>query len=172
MIAATSRQLAERQSRQHRIAPVACLEALVGAHPAALRKFYATGTPTDSTALNGPVDGQLLGLEAFTEVFMLTRPLVPLANTLSPWKGKCFESGGTSGRDRVWRWTPWRFRCEVVPSLLDGCPTLALRYAELGNPWPLAGAVNELRTVSTGIAIGPVYGQDQRPIAWYGLRLV
>ncbi|MEM9692830.1 MAG: hypothetical protein AAGA56_09820 [Myxococcota bacterium] len=148
---------------------------LIGAHPEALRDMYRMGRPTDTTALGGERDGYMLAYEPIAAIFSVTRPLVRALAETGLWRGKHFESGGTSGRDRMLGRRPFRFRCEVAPSALDGAPTLLMRYDNLGNPWPLGRYAGELRTLNDAVAIGPSVvktGNGRHSVqGWWGLVL-
>ena len=54
---------------------------------------------------------------------------------------------------------------------VDGEAALVLRYD--GQPWPLRGIHDELRTVADGVAFGPVVlgtSERRRVIGWFGLE--
>jgi hypothetical protein len=159
------------------MAAVPNLEALVGAHPLAIRDIYLAARPTDPTTLGGEVGGRVLAVEPFADTFVATRPLVKLLSATllaraGAWQGKSFESGGTAGRDRLFGQRAFRFRCEVAPSRVDGGPALVLSYDGHGNPWPISRASAELRTFgdATPIAIGPAF-MGRRLLFWWGLRV-
>ncbi|RLB60409.1 MAG: hypothetical protein DRI90_13780 [Deltaproteobacteria bacterium] len=160
-------------SGRRAMAPITSLESLVGAHPDALRDIYGAGSAADPSELQGQPRGLLLGVELLAPVYALTRPLVrTVAHHLLPWRGKVFESGGTAGLNRVFRWRLFRFHCEVADSELDGRPTLVLRYDGLENPWPISRVVDELRLVGDGVAIGPVsviIRSAPKLLGWWGL---
>jgi hypothetical protein len=172
-MATTTPSSNERRSGSPRVTKVESLATLVGAHPDALRDLYAAGDPTDATALGGLRRGLLLTVEPLEGAFVLTRPLVRAFSRLGLFAGKTFESGGTAGQDRFAGGDRFRFRCELGPSLLDGKPTLVMRYDELGNPWPISACVDELRTIgNVGIgltALSP--GRHARVAFWWGLEL-
>jgi hypothetical protein len=161
-----------RKPRERAMAAVPSLEMLVGAHPAALRDLYLASRPADPTALGSDVAGKLLAVEPFADTFVATRPLVKLVARMGAWQGKSFESGGTSGRDRVLGQPVFRFRCEVTESKLDGEPTLVLGYHGLGNPWPISRARAELRVFGEddAVALGPAW-MGKRLLFWWGLDL-
>jgi len=166
-----------QRSRRRVIARVQSLDALVGAHPDALRDIYEVGSPADPAALGAAPRGRLLAVQSLTPIFALTRPLVrTVAHHLLPWRGKRFESGGTAGRNQLLRWQLFRFHCEVGASDLDGQPTLVLRYDGLGNPWPISQVVDELRQVGDGITIGPaslqIGGSSPHLLGWWGLTTI
>ncbi len=170
----SARQRPGRAQRVRTMASVRSLDQLIGAHPAALRDIYCAGQPADASSLSAP-QGRLLGLEPFTGTFMLTRPLVSFfSRHLLPWKGKLFDEGGNSGANDVLGQRIFRFRTETGPSDLDGKPTLFLRYDGQGNPWPVGGIVDELRTVGEGVHIGPASVQTARGapklLFWWGLQ--
>lgn len=165
---------AEARTRKPRAGvTVTSLDALVGAHPDALRDFYEQGRPCDPARV-GRAEGLVLGVAGLAEAHAATGPLVrAVARHFSLWKGKAFESGGTSGANVFLGRRALRFRSEVAPSLLDGQPTLALRYDGLDNPWPASRLADELREVGPGVVLGPLLwlGGDGRaqPVVWWGL---
>lgn len=152
------------------------LSILVGGHPAALRQIYAGGRPTDPSELGDAPRGRVLAIEPVSSLFFLLRPLVQaLASDALPWRGKVFDHGGNSGQNVVFGKRVLRFSADVGPSVIDDLPTLVLSYDRpaFGNPWPVRAIVDELRTVSGGAAMGPVYvalGQRKRVLAWWGLE--
>lgn len=162
------------RSRAPQMARIESLGSLVGAHPDALRDYFASGAASDSTELRGALRGRVLGFDALSEAHVLTRPLVrALSRHLMPWQGKLFESGGTAGADRVFGLALLRFRCEVEPSLLDDRPALVLHYDDLDNPWPFDRLRAELRRVGDGIHIGPALAETAagpRTLLWWGLQ--
>ena len=175
MTPATDR-LDPRSARARHMAHVESLDALIGAHPDALRDHYFTGTATDPTELSriGDVPGRLLALEPLSPAFVLTRSLVrALGNHSVLWRGKTFESGGTAGADQVLGGVRVRFRCEVDASRLDEETALVFHYDDLGNGWPWSRTYWELRDIAKGIAIGPIFFETAtgpRLFFWYGLR--
>jgi hypothetical protein len=165
---------APRTERARHMARVESLDALLAAHPDALRDYFLAGAPTDSTALAGERPGLILAVEPLSGAYLVTRPLVrALGRQRLLWQGKRFESGGTAGQDRVLGASSVRFRCEVESSLLDDEPALVLRYDDLGNSWPFTRMRLELRDVSSGVAIGPAYYEGAagpRLLFWWGLE--
>lgn len=169
--AAPQERSATKRARARLFARVQSLDSLIAAHPDALRDIYGSGKPADSSTLD-EVRGRLLTITRFASTYNLTRPIVKtLATRLLPWRGKVFESGGTSGTNRVLSWNAFRFRCQAADSLVDGEPTLALSYDGLGNPWPVSRIVDELRVVGEGVAIGPAFYMAAEPqlIFWWGV---
>ena len=162
----------KKGSRVRTIAAVKRLEDLVTAHPDALREIYASGKPADPTTFHGFVPGRLLTVESLslTSVYMLARPAMRLTSRVMPWQGKRFESG-TFGTDVVLGRDALRFRCELGASRIDGDPTLVMAYEGLGNPWPFARGLDELRKVGETVAIGPGFFAGERVDVWYGLEL-
>lgn len=155
------------------MATITALDTLVGAHPVALGDLYATGTPADTFTL-GDARGSILAFEASASTHAALRPLVVgLSRHLSPWRGKSFESGGTLGSNLLFGKRLAAFRGDVAPSLLDGEPTLRMRYDGLGLHWPFNRMLDELRQISPGVAIGPLLwrtGADSAtPLLWWGL---
>ncbi len=154
---------------------VTSLRSLVGAHPAALRRMFGTGRPTDPAELGDAPRGLLLAFSPGADLFLLTRPLVRVLASAIPWRGKTFDHGGNSGQNVVLGQKLGRFQAEVGPSEIDGRPALALTYDAPAhdNRWPLRRVRDELRTVGTGIAIGPaivpVMGSPF-PLFWFGLE--
>jgi hypothetical protein len=151
------------------------LEELVAAHPDALRDIYRAARPADPLLYAGVSRGRLFAVEPFGGAYMLTRPLVrALSRRLPVWRGKVFESGGTSGSNLLFAQRAFRFRCELAPSELDGAPTLALRYEDLDNPWPVRGVVDEMREIGDGaagaLALGVTLRSRGRPLLWWGLE--
>ncbi len=121
--------------------------------------------------------GRLLALEPLQAGFLLLRPVVrALGGELSPWRGKMFDHGGNSGQNLVFGRRVTRFRALVAPSYVDGQPALQLRYDEpaFGNPWPVRNLVDELRTLSDGVAMGPILfasaNGERHVVAWFGLE--
>ncbi len=171
----TQSKAAERHKRSRKVrtlARVQSLESLVGAHPDALRDIYAAGEPVATASLDGLVEARLLAFEPLVGAFMLTRPLVQLYSRITPWKGKVFEPGGAAGADKVARFTPHRFRCEVGPSLIDGKPTLIFQYDQPENPWLMRKRLDELRTAGDQFAVGPIFGLSaSKPTLWWGVKL-
>ncbi|WP_437488629.1 hypothetical protein WME75_09125 [Sorangium sp. So ce1014] len=163
---------------RHRFTQVTSLDSLIGAHPDALRQIYGTGTPADPAELGDAPRGRLLALQPTAGVHLATRPLIrALASSWMPWKGNEFDHGGNSGTNVVLGSKVCRFKAQLVPSELDGEPTLALTYGEkaFGNPWPVSAFKDELRTVSTGVAIGPVllkWHERWHVVLWFGLTRV
>lgn len=151
----------------------ASLDALIGVHPAALRDLYSAGAPADPERLGTAPAGRLLAVEGLEAVHLLTRPvIVAIARSLLPWRGKSFDPNGMGGRNRVWDRSVLAFHCDNGPSELDGRPTLFLRYDGLGHPWPLSRIVDELRSVSEGVAIGPAslrLVRGSKVLFWWGL---
>ena len=107
---------------------------------------------------------------------MLLRPVMrALATDALPWRGKTFDHGGNSGVNVVFGKGLFRFHAEVGPSSVDGAPTLILRYGEPSykNPWPVRAIVDELRSVGSGVAIGPAFftNKGERSLMlWFGLQ--
>jgi hypothetical protein len=157
--------------RARAIATVTSLEQLVGAHPDAIADVYRAGAPADPSRIaNGR--GRLLAVTGLAAAHVATRPLVvAVAKHLSPWRGKAFESGGTTGTDIVLGRKMFRFHSEVAASSFDSEPTLIIRYDGLGNPWPLDRMILELRTIAEGIAVGPAFWRASSfaPALWWGL---
>ena len=130
----------EAQGGRRPSAQVTSLSSLIGAHPDSLRSIYAAGRPADPAELGDSPRGRVLSFGAGARVFMAMRPVLQaLATDAFPWKGKVFDHGGNSGQNVVFGRRAFRFHAEVEPSLLDGEPTLALRYSDAAykNPWPL-----------------------------------
>lgn len=152
------------------------LRELVGAHPDSLRALYGAGRPTDPADLGEAPTGRLLGFGAGSQFFLAVRPLVrALAGDLLPWEGKAFDHGGNGGSNVVLGRHVGRFRAEAGQSVLDGRPTLVLRYDEpaFHNAWPLRTVFDELRTVSPGVALGPAFvpmAGAPRLLLWFGLE--
>jgi hypothetical protein len=163
--------------RRSIVTQVSSLAELVGAHPEALRKIYGAAKAADPAELGAaPLRGRLLALEPTEPVFMLFRPVVELlAREWMPWKGKEFEPDGGSGTNIVLGRRALRFRAEIEPSEIDGAPTLALTYDDPAtrNPWPIRAVRDELRTVASGVAIGPAFLEwrgRRIPLLWFGLE--
>lgn len=173
-----SEKQSETSGGRRVLTQVTSLDILVGAHPDAMRHFYALGKPTDPAELGDAPRGRLLALEPTAQVYMATRPfLAALASDWLPWKGKEFDHGGNSGMNLVFGKKVCRFRAHLLESEVDGKPTLALTYKEKSfqNPWPVRAMKGELRTVGAGIAIGPVlveWGGRQHLVLWFGLERV
>lgn len=151
---------------------VGSLDALVGSHPGALRKIYASGRPADPAELGERPRGRVLAIEPLQSVFLMVRPIVrALASDLLPWQGKVFDHGGNSGQNRVFGKQVLRFHAALEPSAIDGKPTLALRYDDpaFKNPWPVSAVVDELRSIGDGLAIGPALMRGQL-LLWWGLQ--
>ena len=157
------------------VTQVTSLDALVGAHPDALRSIYKAGRVTDPVELGDAPRGALLSFSERNELFLLTRPLLrALDQGILPWKGKTFDHGGSSGQNLLFGKPVLRFHAEAGPSALDSRPSLVLRYDTPGhdNPWPFGSMVEELRTVGQGIAIGPTMiamGGGAAVLLWFGL---
>ena len=152
------------------------IDELVGKSPAELRALYGSGQPADPSALGSAPKGRLLALESPERVHRLVRPALELVSKrLLPWKGKSFDLGGGTGRNRVFGFEAVGFVSERGASELDGAPTLFLRYDDpsLRNPWPLNCIVDELRAVEEGVAVGPaslrVMGKSVL-LFWWGLE--
>lgn len=167
-------QAAGPQPAMGSLGRVPALASLVGAHPLALADLYATGIVPAAELLAGDRVGKVLGVSS-GEAHMLVRPVVELLGRLPPlWRGKSFASDARAGRNLLGPWRPLPFRAEVGPSLLDGAPTLQLRYDGLGNPWPLSLVVDELRQIDRTVAIGPFClrtGSELARLGWWGLEL-
>jgi hypothetical protein len=167
---------AEKTAPGRVIATVRSLAELVGAHPDALRTIYERGRPADPADLGDAPRGRVLALGAGTEAFMLLRPVLrALATDALPWRGKTFDHGGNSGVNVVFGKKVFRFHTEVGPSEVDGAPTLVLRYGEPSykNPWPIRAIVDELRSVGSGVAMGPAYFTNKGErylVLWFGLQ--
>lgn len=162
---------AARSPKARTMATITSLEALVGAHPDALADFFASGAPCDPSTL-GTRRGRLLAVAALGPMHAASRPLlVALATRLTPWTGKAFESGGTSGSNVVFGHRRARFHAQIAPSNLDGEPSLVMRYDGLKNPWPLPELVEELREVGPGVALGPLLWRGSHVLLWWGLEL-
>ena len=157
------------------VTQVESLSVLVGAHPDALLKIYARASATDPAELGDAPRGRILALVPGADLFLVTRPLLrALATDLLPWRGKAFDHGGNSGRNVVLGQKLLRFRAEVAPSVIDGRPSLVLDYGAHHHAWPLRAFRDELRTVGSGIAIGPavfVGSGAPRPLFWFGLEI-
>src|SRR6185369_12478684 len=142
----------------------------------ALREIYRGGKAADPVELGDAPRGRILALDPMAHVFMLTRRLVGLlASGWLPWDGKEFDHAGNSGINLVQGKRLFPFRTEVVPSQIDGEPTLSLSYQDeaFKNPWPLTAFRDELRTVASGISIGPMlvaWRGQQIPLLWFGLE--
>jgi hypothetical protein len=158
------------------LANVRTLSELVGAHPDALRTIYGRGRPADPADLGDMPRGRILALGPGAEAFMLLRPIVrALATDALPWRGKTFDHGGNSGVNVVFGKDLFRFHTEVGPSSIDGEPTLVLRYGEPSykNPWPVRAIIDELRSVGSGVAIGPAFFTnkgERHLMLWFGLQ--
>lgn len=130
--------------------------------------------PTTMKLSAGLADGTFLTFEPLRGAYLLTRPATQLLSRyMLGWRGKVFESGGTSGANLIFGRKLFRFHCEVEASRLDGQPTLTLRYDKLGNPWPVRNIVDELRRVGDHVCIGPASLQldgDQHLLFWWGLQ--
>ncbi|WP_437612876.1 hypothetical protein WMF20_10450 [Sorangium sp. So ce834] len=160
------------------ITQVSSLDSLIGAHPDALRQIYRAGKPADPAELGDAPRGRLLTLQPTAGVHLAVRPLIrALASDWMPWRGTEFDHGGNSGTNLVRESKVCRFKAQLVPSELDGEPTLALTYGEkaFGNPWPVSALKDELRTPSPGLAIGPVllkWHERWHVVLWFGLTRV
>src|SRR5258705_12704931 len=76
------------------------LHDVVGAHPDALAKIYASGRPTDPVELGDAPRGRMLALEPAGDLFIVARSLVRALETDAlPWRGKVFDHGGNSGKN-------------------------------------------------------------------------
>ncbi|WP_437946033.1 hypothetical protein WME98_35120 [Sorangium sp. So ce296] len=173
-----SEQNAGAAAGRRLITQVSSLDSLIGAHPDALRQIYRAGKPADPAELGDAPRGRLLSLQPTAGVHLAVRPLIrALASDWMPWKGNEFDHGGNSGTNRVRGSKVCRFKAQLVPSELDGEPTLALTYGEkaFGNPWPVSALKDELRTPSPGLAIGPVllqWHERWHVVLWFGLTRV
>ncbi|KYF86485.1 hypothetical protein BE20_28935 [Sorangium cellulosum] len=173
-----SEQNAGAAAGRRLITQVSSLDSLIGAHPDALRQIYRAGKPADPAELGDAPRGRLLSLQPTAGVHLAVRPLIrALASDWMPWKGNEFDHGGNSGTNRVRGSNVCRFKAQLVPSELDGEPTLALTYGEkaFGNPWPVSALKDELRTPSPGLAIGPVllqWHERWHVVLWFGLTRV
>ncbi|WP_437337082.1 hypothetical protein [Sorangium sp. So ce394] len=173
-----SEQNAGAAAGRRLITQVSSLDSLIGAHPDALRQIYRAGKPADPAELGDAPRGRLLSLQPTAGVHLAVRPLIrALASDWMPWKGNEFDHGGNSGTNRVRGSKVCRFKAQLVPSELDGGPTLALTYGEkaFGNPWPVSALKDELRTPSPGLAIGPVllqWHERWHVVLWFGLTRV
>ncbi|WP_437735997.1 hypothetical protein [Sorangium sp. So ce1335] len=173
-----SEQHAEAAGARRGLTQVTSLDSLLGAHPDALRQIYGAGKPADPAELGDAPRGRLLALQPTAGVHLATRPLMKaLASRWMPWKGNEFDHGGNSGTNLVFGSKVWRFKAQLLPSELDGAPTLALTYGEraFGNPWPVSALKDELRTVAPGVALGPMLlkWQDRwHHVLWFGLTRV
>ena len=161
----------------HRVlTQVSSLRSLVGAHPDALRKLFASGRPADPAELGDAPQGYLLAMARGGDVFLALRPFLRgLAAGVLPWQGKTFDHGGNSGQNVVLGRRLLRFQAEVGPSQIDGLPALVLTYDAPAheNPWPLRLIRDELRAVGPGVAIGPAVaplGGAPLPLLWFGLE--
>jgi hypothetical protein len=160
------------------VTQVSSLSEVVGAHPEALRKIYQTGRPADPAELGSAPRGRILAIDPMEPAYMLTRPLVELlARDWMPWKGKEFELGGNEGANILLGRRVARFRTEIAPSDIDGQLTLSLSYADpaFKNPWPVSAIRDELRTIASGVAIGPAFFESRGrrvPWLWFGLERV
>jgi hypothetical protein len=172
----TNTEKTARMSAGRSAPKVASLAELVGAHPDALRSIYERGVPADPADLGEAPRGRVLGLGPGADAYMLIRPVVrALATDALPWKGKTFDHGGNSGVNVVFGKDVFRFHTEVGPSYVDGAPTLVLRYGEPSykNPWPVRAVVDELRSVSSGVAMGPAFFTNKGErflVLWFGLE--
>jgi hypothetical protein len=152
------------------------LSELVGAHPNALRLFYEAGRVADPAVFGASPRGRILALEAGQDIFLVLRRLFQIADTdRSPWQGKVFEPSGSAGQNVVFGRRTASFRVEHADSVIDGKPTLLLRYDDPAdkNPWPIRAIRDELRSVGQGLAIGPflfVQGPTSRVVGWWGLE--
>lgn len=162
----------ERAPRKTRIATtVTSLDALVGAHPAALRSIFEKSEAANVEALVGGPEGRLHGRLLSTipteGAHMLLRPLIQLVSTtLVPWDGVVFDHGGNAGVNIVFGKKSGRFRAERQASWLDGAPCLALEYP--GASW----LRDELRSVGEGLALGLTFVSvrgSRSPVVWFGL---
>ncbi|MSP23723.1 MAG: hypothetical protein EXR75_00880 [Myxococcales bacterium] len=162
---------------------VPSLDALVGAHPDALRDLFDTGRMADATELATVADttklaeaaGRVLAFEGLANVHALTGSFVrAIANHLVPWRGGAFDAGGTTGRHLLFGRSATRFRCEPEPSNLDGRTALVFRHDGVGNLWPATSFVCELRRVDEGVLIGPGFrraSKDKLALAfWWGIE--
>lgn len=158
------------------VTQVNALEALVGAHPDALRAIFRNGRPSDPAELGDAPRGALLSFSERNELFLVTRPLLRfLDRGVLPWKGKTFDHGGNSGQNLVFGKPLLRFHAEIGPSAIDGKHALILRYdtPAHNNPWPIGSMVEELRTIGPGVAIGPALismGGGAAVLFWFGLE--
>lgn len=175
----TQSEQSARPSAGHRhVTRATSLDSLVGAHPATLRQFYEAGKPADPAELGDLPRGRLLALQPTAGIHLATRPLITaLASRWMPWKGNEFDHGGNSGTNVVFGSRVCRFKAQLLPSELDGEPTLALTYGEraFGNPWPVSAIKDELRTVEAGLAIGPMllkWHERWHAVLWFGLTRV
>lgn len=155
------------------VTQVDALSVLVGAHPDALDKIYRQARATDPAELGDAPRGRVLAFERGADLYLITRPLVrALATDLLPWRGKVFDHGGNSGQNVVLGKKVLRFHAEIAASAIDGRPALVLDYAAHPNPWPVRALRDELRTVGSGIAIGPALASgSSRPLFWFGLEI-
>jgi hypothetical protein len=154
-------------------APISSLRSLIGAHPDALARLFASARPADPADLGEAPRGYLLAPARGGDVFLALRPFLRvLAAGVLPWRGKTFDHGGNSGQNVVLGKRVLRFQAEVGPSRLDARPALVLSYdlPAHGNPWPVRALRDELRSVGPGVAIGPVLaGTGSAPLVWFGL---
>jgi len=169
---------AEAGGTRRIVTQISSLAELVGAHPEALRKIYQTGKPADPAELGSAPRGRILAIEPMVSVYMLTRPVLELiARDWMPWQGKDFDQGGNAGANIVFGRRVVRFGTDIAPSEIDGQPTLVLNYGDpaFKNPWPVSAIRDELRTIASGLAIGPAFFETRgRRIAWlwFGLERV
>lgn len=158
------------------VTQVTHLDTLIGAHPDALRRIYGAGKPADPAELGDTPRGRLLAVQVATPVHMVARRLVTaLASDRLPWKGSEFDHGGNSGTNVIVGRNMHRFRTQLMPSEIDGEPTLALLYGEKAhrNPWPVRAIKDELRSIGSGLAIGPMLMEWQgrwHHLLWFGLE--
>jgi hypothetical protein len=171
----SSVQTESKGEPRRRVAPATSLDELVGAHPDALDRIYRSGTAADPADLGAEPTGRLLAITPAANAHLALRPLIrAIAHGPMPWRGKVFDHGGNSGQNVIFGKRMFRFHAEGGASLLDGRPTLVLRYdhAAYNNPWPTTRIVDELRTVGPGIAIGPAYylgSGSPSLVLWFGL---
>lgn len=147
---------------------VKSVDELVGAHPVALQAIFGANVATDPEELGESPRGLLLTLNGLSGAHLALRPAVRALSrgTALVWRGLRFDHGGNSGVNRLVRGESLRFHAERGPSKLDGAPALVLTYEK--SPWPLKNLRDELRTVSSGVAMGPTYLGDTI-VAWFGL---
>ncbi|MFT3768744.1 MAG: hypothetical protein QM820_25135 [Minicystis sp.] len=142
-----------------------------------MRSSRSTGQApaTDPAELGDAPRGRLLALVPGADLFLLTRPVFrALASDLFPWRGKSFDHGGNSGQNVVLGRRLFRFHAEVAASVIDGRSSLVLDYGAHDNAWPIRALRDELRTVGSGVAIGPAIftgAGASRPLFWFGLEI-
>jgi hypothetical protein len=147
-----------------------------------LLDLYSRNTaPSDLTVLDGDLRGRALAIRGTRHGLAFVAFAALGRSPKFPWEGKTLTARSANqgvGVNRIrlpglGRQQLFRFSTTFDPSKVDGKPCVFIDYDNPDNPSFVRSVRDELREVSPGLYLGPVFLKHSRSatlLAWFGLQ--